>query len=83
MESSVLATIISSICLLIGTIITVVVTNAKTRTEIEIKQKFQQNEIDEIKKDMKEHNNYAKRLPIIETELTYIKEAIAEIKKHE
>lgn len=83
MESSILATIISSVCLLIGTVITVVVTNAKTRTESEIKQKFQQNEIDEIKKDIKEHNNYAKRLPIIETELTYIKEAIAELKKHE
>lgn len=76
----IIVTIISSVCMLIGTIITVIVSNNKLRTELELKQKFQQEQIDAMKKDIKEHNDYAKRMPVIETELTFIRQMIEEIK---
>lgn len=80
MDSNLLSTIISSSLILIGTIITVVISNNKTKTSIEIKQKGQQHQIDEMKKDIKEHNDYAKHIPVIETEITNIKESINAIK---
>lgn len=76
----IIVTIISSVCMLLGTIITVIVSNNKLKTELELKQKFQQEQIDAMKKDIKEHNDYAKRMPVIETELTFIRQMIEEIK---
>lgn len=76
----IIVTIISSAGMLIGTIITVIVSNNKLKTELELKQKFQQEQIDAMKKDIKEHNDYAKRMPVIETELTFIRQMIEEIK---
>lgn len=77
----IVTTIISSVCLLIGTIVTVLVTNSKLKKEIELRQQFQQTEIDDLKKSLKEHNNYAKTIPIIETEIDYIKNSIEGLKK--
>lgn len=80
MNETILATIISSGCLLLGTILTVVISNAKMKNTLEIKQKFQQTQIEEMKNDIKEHNNYAVHIPKIETEIENIKESITEIK---
>lgn len=80
MNETILATIISSGCLLLGTILTVVISNVKMKNTLEIKQKFQQTQIEEMKNDIKEHNNYAVHIPKIETEIENIKESITEIK---
>ena len=77
----IVTTIISSVCLLIGTVITVVVTNSKLKRELELKQQFQQSEIDELKQSIKEHNNYAKSIPVIETEIEFIKSMMENNKK--
>ena len=80
MNEIILTTIISSGCLLIGTIITVLVSNSKIKNSMELKQKFQQGQIEEMKSDIKEHNNYAIHIPKIETEISNIKETLSEIK---
>lgn len=77
----IITTIISSVCLLIGTVITVVVTNSKLKRELELRQQFQQTEIDELKQTIKEHNNYAKSIPVIETEIEFIKSMMENNKK--
>lgn len=77
---NIIVTVISSACILIGTIVSVIASNSKIRAEMEIKQQFQQQQIDEMKNDIKEHNNYAKQFPVIQTELNYIKQSIEEIK---
>lgn len=80
METAIITSVISSICTLIGVIITVSVSAKKQRTEMEVSQKFQQKEIDEIKEKLKQHNDYATKIPVIETELKYIRENITDIK---
>lgn len=80
MDSNLLATIISAICILAGTIITVVATNSKTRAELELKQEWNKKQIEELRSEVKEHNSYAKRIPVIENEIDHIKNAIEELK---
>lgn len=80
MESAIITSVISSVCTLIGVIITVSVSAKKQRTEMEISQKFQQKEIDDIKDKLKQHNDYAVKIPVIETELKYIRENVTDIK---
>lgn len=81
MDAAILTSIISSAATLAGVIITVVVSGKKTKTEMEMQQKYQQQEIEEIKKQLETHNNYAVQIPVIQTELSFIRENLTEIKK--
>lgn len=81
MDATIITSIITSACTLIGVIITVVVSSRKTKTEMEMQQKYQQREIEEIKKQLETHNNYAVQIPVIQTELSFIRENLTEIKK--
>ena len=83
MESAILTSIISSLCTLIGVIITVVVSTRKNKIEMELRQKYQQEQINEIKEKLETHNDYAVKIPVMQSELQFIRENIAEIKKKE
>lgn len=81
MDATIIVAIITNVCTLIGVIVTVAVSGKKTKTEIEMRQKHQQEQIDDIKKKLQTHNDYAVKIPVIETELKFIREDIGEIKK--
>ena len=81
MIETIIATIISSAFTLAGVIITVLISSAKNKAIIEQKVNSQQAQIEEMKEDIKEHNNYAIHIPVIETEIKNIKETLSEIKK--
>lgn len=80
MNTEIIVTLISSLCILIGTIITVIVGNTKIRTELMLKQKFQQEQIDSIKEQLKTHNDYAVSIPVIQVQIETIKNELADIK---
>ena len=80
MEVAIITSIITSVCSLIGVIITVIVGNRKKKTELEIYSKFQQSQIDEIKKQLKDHNDYANKIPVMQAELEFIRESVTDIK---
>lgn len=80
MDAAIITSIVTSLCTLIGVIITVLASASKQKTEMELAQRQQQKEIDEIKKQLKEHNNYANTIPVIQTELQFLREDITEIK---
>ena len=80
MDTAIITSIITSVFTLVGVIITVSVSAKKQRTEMEVAQKYQQKEIDEIKQQLKEHNGYANSIPVMQTELKYIRDDITEIK---
>lgn len=46
-----------------------------------LKQKFQQEQIDVIKEQLKAHNNYAVSIPVIQVQIETIKNELAEIKE--
>lgn len=80
MDGTVLATLISSAGTLLGVIITVIISSNKTKNEIELKVKSQQHQIEEMKTDIKEHNNYAIHIPVIQEQIKNIKETLNDIK---
>lgn len=73
--------IISSAFVLAGTIVTVIASNKKTKTEIQLKQAYNEEQIRELKETVKEHNDYAKNIPAIKVEIDNIKESIAYLKE--
>lgn len=80
MDSTIIATIISNMFTLLGVIITVVASSAKNKALMQQKIDNQQTQLNEMKEDIKEHNNYAVNIPVIKAEISNIKETLSEIK---
>lgn len=74
MTDAIITTVISSICVLLGSIITVIVTNNKNKAVAKIEQDYIKRELSELKNRVDEHNNYAVEIPLIKQDIKYIKE---------
>ena len=70
MNEAVIVAIISGAFTLIG----VLISNSKKDGVIEER-------LNELTREVREHNNFAKRVPIVENEIQNIKEEIKELKK--
>lgn len=76
MNEAIATTIISSICLLVGTIITSIVTASKNRTIAVLEQENIKDSIRILSERVNEHNNYAIEIPLIKKDIAYIKERL-------
>lgn len=74
MTDAIITTVISSICVLLGSVITVIVTNNKNKAVAKIEQEYIKQELSELKSRVDEHNNYAVEIPLIKQDINFIKE---------
>lgn len=73
MDASQVVMIIIALIGVIGSVLTNVIMNGKAQAVTETKL---ENLIDEVKK----HNDFAVRIPTMETEISYLKESVKELK---
>ena len=66
---AILSSIITGVLALAGTVITVLVTNAKTQNRFDISLAVMQTKVDELTREVREHNNFAKRMPVVENQI--------------
>ena len=66
MSEAVLVAIISGGLALIGVVISNIAANSKMTHQIETAQKVTDTKIDELTREVREHNNFARRMPVIE-----------------
>ncbi len=57
---------------LLGTIITVLMTSSKTREELRISQAVMETKIVELTREVRAHNGFAQRMPVIEEQIKTI-----------
>jgi len=69
MNSAVLAALISGAVTIMVTIITVISTNSKTRSEIKTQLAVQEQKITTLTEEVRRHNDFASRIPVIEEKL--------------
>lgn len=69
---AVIVAIISGGLTLIGTVITVIATNRKTTEAMKIAQAVTDTKIDELTREVREHNNFARRMPVVENDVQTI-----------
>ena len=79
MNEAIVTTIISSVCVLLASVVTTIITNRKNRIIAEIERNYIKQELKELKDRVDNHNNYAVEIPLIKQDIAYIKE---ELKKH-
>lgn len=64
---------------LVGVIITTSKANNKIQTQIEVSQAVTKTEINELTREVREHNNFAKRMPVVEEQIKVINHRITDL----
>lgn len=83
MSDTVLTAIITGAISLIGTIITIVATNSKTRTEMRISMAEMRKDIQYLSSETAKHNNFAQRMPVVEEQIKVINHRIDDLERKE
>lgn len=82
MESIIVATITGGLAL-IGVIISNVSANKTIENNLKIAQAVTDTKLEALTEEVRKHNNFAVKIPVIENRLTNIENELAELKKAE
>ena len=76
------ASILVGVFSLIGIIVSNNKSNAKIEKNLEIAQAITDTKINELTREVREHNNFARRMPVVEQEIIDIKSDIKFLKRY-
>jgi len=79
MSESIAVALITGGLSLLGTIITVILTNNKTREDLKISQAVTETKIEELTREVRTHNNFAQRMPVVEEQIKVINHRISDL----
>lgn len=82
MTEAIIVALITGGLSLIGVVVTCLATAKKNEKQLEVSQAVMRTEITELTREVREHNNFAKRMPVVEAEIENIYNAINELKKY-
>ena len=81
MTEAIIVTIISGCLTLIGTIVTVVSVNKKSAADAAKERAVMQTEIAELTREVRAHNNFAQRMPVVEEQIKVINHRIDDLEE--
>lgn len=73
--------VITGIAAVLGVVISNRSSNQKINHQMEVWQAVMNTKIESLTGEVREHNNYAKRMPVAENDIAAMKKEIAELKK--
>ena len=79
METIVVAIITGGLSLL-GVIITSNRTTREVQTKLDMQQAVTETKLEELTREVREHNNFARRVPVLEEQIKVINHRIADLK---
>lgn len=79
MSDAVIVALITGFLTVIGTVITVLAANNKTNETIKINQAVTDTKIDELTRAVREHNNFAQRMPVVEEQIKVINHRLSDL----
>ena len=82
MEAIIVAIITGSISL-IGTVLTILSTSRKTDESLRISQAVTDAKIEELTREVREHNGFARRLPVVEERIDVINRKIEKLERED
>ena len=83
MDSSIWVSIITGALSLAGIIITNVSSNRKVEHQLEVSMAVTNTKLESLTDEVRKHNNFASRVPVIEHDIEYLKNEVAGLKKGE
>lgn len=79
MGEGVIIAIITGLLTIAGTIISVLIGNSKTNETIKINQAVTDTKIENLTREVREHNNFASRVPVMEEQIKVINHRIQDL----
>ena len=76
MSEAIQIALITSIVPLIGTILTVLWSAARTDEKVKISMAVMENKIEELTREVREHNDFAKRIPVLEAKVEHLEKEV-------
>lgn len=73
---TIIAAAISGGLALVGVIVTSMTSNRKIERKLEIHQAVTDQKIEDLTREVRKHNNFAERMPALETEVHWIKDKV-------
>ena len=79
MSEAILVALITGGLSLVGVVITCAVTARKNETNMKISQAVTDTKIDELTREVRAHNNFAQRMPVVEEQIKVINHRIGDL----
>lgn len=79
MSEAIVVALITGGMSLVGVIVTCLVTARKSENAIKIAQAVTDTKIQELTREVREHNNFAKRMPVVEEQIKVINHRIGDL----
>lgn len=79
MTEAIIVAIITGGLSLIGTVITIIATSQKTNAALQTAQAVTDTKIDELTREVREHNNFARRMPVVEQQIKNIEKRLDDL----
>lgn len=80
---SIIASCITGVLALLGIIITNIMGNKKFETALQISQAVTDTKIEELTREVRDHNNFARRMPVVEEQIKVINNRIKDLERGE
>lgn len=81
MSEGAIIAIITGVFTIAGTVITVLAGNRKTNETIKINQAVTDTKLEELTREVREHNNFAQRMPVVEEQIKVINHRINDLEQ--
>lgn len=72
MSDAVIVAVITGICTIVGVVLTNISSNRKVEQTLETSQAVTDTKIDELTREVREHNQFARRMPVVEEQIKNI-----------
>lgn len=79
MGEAIIVAVITGGLSLIGTVITVLATSQKTEQAMQVAQAVTDTKIEELTREVREHNGFARRLPVVEEQIKQIQSRLNDL----
>lgn len=81
MSEAIIVALITGGLSLAGVVITCMATAKKSETAMRISQAVTDTKIDELTREVRTHNNFARRMPVVEEQIKVINHRLADLEK--
>ena len=79
--TAIIGSVITGVLALVGVVITVLAGNSKTDKAIQTSQAVTDTKLEELTREVREHNNFARRVPVIEEQIKAIIHRIEDLER--
>lgn len=81
MGEAIIVALITGAVSLIGTVLTILQTNKKTNENLRVSQAVMDTKIDELTREVRNHNNFALEIPVIKEQIKVINHRIDDLEE--